>query len=61
MKSFKFLSEAAYKGNIGFEEMVRFYRKANKAQEKNMDKAVKDNDFNLFKSLILQVIGVTLK
>ncbi len=61
MKSFKFLNEAAYKGNIGFEEMVKFYSKANKSQEKQMDAAVKDNDFDAFKSLIQMVIGVTLK
>ena len=61
MKSFKFLLEASYKGNIGFEEMVRFYRKADKAQEKEMDAAVKKNDFVAFKTLIQLVLGVTLK
>jgi len=61
MKSFKFILEAAYKGNIGFEEMVKFYSKANKAQEKEMDLAVRNNDFDAFKSLIQMVIGVKLK
>lgn len=61
MKSLKFLIEAAYKGNIGFEEMVKFYSKANKKQEKEMDVAVKNNDFDTFKSLIQIVIGVKLK
>jgi len=61
MKSFKFLYEAAYAGNIGFEEMVKFYSKANKKQEKEMDAAVKNNDFEAFKSLIQSVIGVKLK
>jgi hypothetical protein len=61
VKSFKFLNEAAYAGNIGFEEMVKFYQKATKSEEKRMDKAIKDNDWETFKSLIKLVIGTSLK
>ncbi len=61
MKTFKYILEAAYVGNIGFAEMVDFYRKANKAQEKEMDKAVKNNNFDDFKALIQTVLGVKLK
>jgi len=61
MKSFKFLDEAAYAGNIGFEEMVKFYQKADKQQEREMDKAIKKNDFVRFKELVQLVLGVKLK
>jgi len=61
MKTFKQIDEAAYVGNIGFQEMVQFYQKATKSEEKEMDKAVKNNDFKMFKDLILKVIGVKLK
>jgi len=61
MKSFKFLIEAAYAGNIGFAEMVAFYQKANAKQEKEMDKAVKNNDWESFKKLIKLVLGTSLK
>lgn len=61
MKSLKFLIEAAYVGNIGFEEMVKFYQKATPAQEKEMDKAVKNNNYPKFKALIKLVLGTELK
>jgi len=61
MKSFKFLDEAAYAGNIGFEEIVKFYQKANKKEELEMDRAIKKNDFSRFRELIFQVLGVKLK
>ena len=61
MKSFHQIQEAAYVGNLGFSEMVAFYKKANKDEEKQMDVAVKKNDYSLFKQLIKKVLGVTLK
>jgi hypothetical protein len=35
------LSEAAYGGNIGFEEMVKFYQEADASQIKEMEKIIK--------------------
>lgn len=61
MRSFKEINEAAYTGNIGFEEMVKFYKKATPAQEKEMDTAVRKNDLKKFKELIKTVLGVALK
>jgi len=61
MKSLKFLIEAAYKGNIGFEEMVKFYTIATKAQEAEMDKAIKSNNWEKFRKLIKTVLGTELK
>lgn len=61
MKTFIQIQEAAYVGNLGFSEMVAFYKKASKDEEKQMDAAVKKNDYNLFKKLVKAVLGVTLK
>jgi len=61
MKSLKFLIEAAYKGNIGFEEMVKFYTVATKAQEAEMDKAIKSNNWEKFRKLVKTVLGTELK
>ena len=40
MKTFSQVQEAAYVGNLGFSEMVAFYKKASKDEEKQMDAAV---------------------
>lgn len=61
MKSFKFLREAAYRGNIGFSEMVEFYKKATKEQEQEMDKAIAGNNWEKFRKIIQDVLGVKLK
>lgn len=55
------IKEASYPGNIGFEEMVRFFQKANDQEEQEMEKILKKNDFSAFKRLIKKVLGVTLK
>ena len=55
------IQEVSYKYNIGFEEMVGFYDKASQGQIKQMEKLVKNNDWNGFKKLIKNVIGVNLK
>jgi len=61
MKSFKFLLEAAYAGNIGFQEMVKFYQTATKQQEKEMDRIIASNNWEAFKKLVFKVIGTELK
>jgi len=55
------MQEASYKYNIGFQEMVAFYDKANKSEIKHMEKLVKGNDWNGFKKLIKKVLGIELK
>ena len=52
--------EAAYKGNIGFEEMINFYRKATPEEKKKMEEIVKNNNWNAYKKLIKDVLGVSL-
>ncbi len=57
------LDEASYPGNIGFEEMVQFWKKAEKEDLKKMDKLLSKPkpDFNEFKDLIRNVVDVDLK
>ena len=57
------LDEATYKGNLGFEEMVKFWNTAKKEDLQTMDKILKRSkpSFNEFKDLIYKVIGVELK
>ena len=57
------LDEATYPGNIGFEEMVQFWKNAEKGDLKKMDKLLSKPkpDFNDFKELIRDVVGTELK
>lgn len=55
------IKEAAYKFNIGFEEMVRFYNQASPREIRQMEKIVKTNNWQKFKALIKKVLGVELK
>lgn len=53
--------EAAYKGNIGFEEMVKFYQEASKDQKKKMEEIIEKGDWDKFTNLIKKVLGTKLK
>jgi len=55
------LNELAYKGNIGFMELVKFYRKASPKEIKEMEGIIGKGDWEAFKSLIEQVLGVKLQ
>lgn len=55
------LDEAAYDGNIGFEEMVMFYQKADKTEITKLEKLIANDDWDSFKDLIQRVTGVRLK
>lgn len=55
------MSEASYKYNIGFQEMVEFYKKADPIEIKRMEKLIKTDNWNGFKKLIKKVLGVDLK
>ena len=61
LKEHFIISEAAYDGNLGFEELVLFYKKASKEQIKDMEKAIKKGDWEIFKKLINRVVKVNLK
>lgn len=53
-------NEAAYTGNLGIEELFKFYDVANAAQIKKMETILKKNDWNAYKKLIKEVLGVNL-
>ena len=55
------VAEAAYPGNIGFEEMSEFYQVASKLEMKEMEKVIKSGDWNKFRLLIKRVTGKELK
>lgn len=60
-KIYKYIDEASYPGNIGFEEMAKFYRKATDEDISKMEKILKKGDWHAFKKLIQKVLGVILK
>ena len=55
------VNEVAYPHNIGFQEMVEFFRMAKKSQKMQMEKFIEQEDWEGFKELIRKVIGVKLK
>ena len=55
------VEEASYSGNIGFEEMTKFYKKASDEDINKMEKFLNNNDWEGFKKLIKKVLGVLLK
>lgn len=55
------VNEASYVGNIGFEEMVKFYQKASQQDIDGMEEIIKNSDWKKFKKMIKQVIGTVLK
>ena len=55
------LSEAAYHGNMGFEEMVRFYREANPKDIDEMEEVVRRGDWEGFRKIVKRVLDVNLK
>ena len=62
MKNFKhMISEAAYPGNIGFQEMALFYQQATPKEIKEMEKIIKAEDWTGFKKLIQKSLDIKLK
>lgn len=54
------ITEAAYPGNVGFEEIVRFYNVATDKQIIEMEKIIKTGNWQKFKQYIEKVLGVKL-
>jgi len=61
MRFHKYLSEASYQGNVGFEEMMVFFQKASPSDLVKMEKIVKDADWDAYKKLIKKITGKELK
>ncbi len=62
MKTFReYITEMVYQGNIGMMEMISFFQKASKPDITKMEKAIKEEDWDVYKKLIKKVLGVSLK
>ena len=55
------LDEAAYPGNIGFEELVHYYKADSEKEIKIIEKMIKNSDWNGFKKQIQKVLDISLK
>ena len=60
MLSFQEFSEAAYVGNVGFQELVKFHSKATPAQKKQLQSHIQNKKHREFRDLIQSVTGVQL-
>jgi hypothetical protein len=60
MLSFQEFSEAAYVGNVGFQELVKFHSKATPAQKKQLQSHIQNKKHKEFRDLIHSVTGVQL-
>jgi hypothetical protein len=55
------IKEAVYAGNIGFEEMIKFYQVADALDIKKMENMIKKGSWKGVKLLFKKVLGVELK
>lgn len=55
------IEEAAYEGNLGFEEMVRFYQTAGPREISEMERLLRDRKFKAAWKLLKRVTGVALQ
>lgn len=61
MEKEKFLNEASYTGNLGFEEMMKFYDMASSKQIKALEKLIDRGRESLAWKLVQKVTGTKLK
>lgn len=54
------LFEAAYPGNLGLMELVKFYNVATPEEKAEMDRITAEKDWDSFKRLIHEVLGIKL-
>lgn len=54
------LMESGYPGNIGFMEMVAFFKVATPTQKKEMQETIQAGNWNNFKDLIFRVLKIRL-
>jgi hypothetical protein len=55
------IKEAAYSGNIGFQEMVTFYQKASDKDIKKLEAMIKRKSWEGVKKLFKNILGIELK
>lgn len=55
------LTEAVYKNNIGFVEMVQLYQKASPSEIKELEKLIKEEDWEGYKKIVEKILKIKLK
>jgi len=55
-----FIFESVYSGNLGFEEMMMFYKKASESEISKMESLLSKNKFEAVFNLLQRVLGVGL-
>jgi rubrerythrin len=55
------VKEASYAGNIGFEEMVMFYKKAESKDIKKMEEMIRKKSWSGIRMLFKKILGIDLK
>lgn len=60
MRAREFITEASYKGNVGFMEVMKFYQSANEDQVQEFQGYMEDGDTESAWKLIQQVTGTKL-
>lgn len=60
VQHFKHIGEAAYPGNVGFMELMKFHSKATPAQKKQLQSHIQNKKHKEFRDLIHTVTGVRL-
>lgn len=61
MQSFKILFEAVYENNLGFVEMMNFFKNASEKEIDQMKKVVDEENWVEYKKLIYKVLKIKLK
>ena len=60
MLYFQEFCEAAYVGNVGFQELIKFHSKATPTQKKQLQSHIQNKKHKEFRDLIKHVTGVEL-
>jgi len=63
IKNYKKLNEGVSldEGAVAWDDLTAFYKKADKTEIAKMERLVKNEDWDAFKTLIYKVIGVMVK
>jgi hypothetical protein len=60
MRAYEFITEASYPGNIGFVEVMNFYKKASEVEKTIFNVFMKNQDYKKAWKLVQQVVGIRL-
>lgn len=61
IKREEIIKEISYSGNIGFEEMILFYQKANPNDIKKMEMLIRKKSWEGIRKLFKKILNIELK